>query len=150
MVTSTVWARILFFSMEPASFKSLFVILPVELVKETKQFWIHIRNCWRHKNRTIELSSVETKWTPSILTPAVSQAPSVCQIGSGINSAIQVGLEARSRANQRKLLRKPCSVFVRQSQGQGDSSWQKASCLLKNKKKAGWTRNCNGHRTKFL
>ena len=57
-------------------------------------------------------SGVGTKCTPPIPSLAASHAPRVAGMGSGTNSAIQVGREAISAANQRKSSSKPCTDLV--------------------------------------
>ena len=124
--TSANWAITSWWATLPQSSKSLLVIVPVGLEKDTSKSCMRFENGWRHKYGWTVPSSEGIKKTPPIPVPAASQAPITAGV-VGMISEILVGREERSRASQRKSSRKPWAALVSRNRGLVGSSWRNAS-----------------------
>ena len=137
LVTSATWARMSCWAMEPANSKLLLVISPRGLQNEERRSQTHCGNRCRHKIGSMLVSpALEDKGircTPHMPTPAASNAPSVRGSASGINSAICVGREVKSRTSHQKSSKKPWRVEERRRRLQPVSLCQNFSWRTENK-----------------
>lgn len=128
-------ARISCCAIEPVSSRSLLVMSPCGLLKDTKRCWIVFGKRLRQRMGTISRPT-GTKWTPPIPSFAASTAPKVAGNISGTSSAILVGLRLRSLANHRKSSRKSCTGLLSRILRLSSVGCRSASCNVENNPRA--------------